>query len=114
MRILWLLLLCGCATAGARAPTDNSTLYVKNQSQYDVRLYSARNGSTHRIGRVTALSDEKWDLKVSDLSMGSLSLLLEVTRGKRFRLDDISVYLPMDVYLTILYPFQFSYWRTEQ
>jgi hypothetical protein len=107
--LLLLLLLAGCASVGAG--TDQGHLYVDNQSWFDIRVYTYHNGNGYRLGYVNALSEKKWPLSWSDMSENTLNLGLQSLGSRNtFRLEPIYLDLPAEVYLVILYPFQFSYW----
>ncbi len=104
-----LLLLAGCASVGAG--TDQGHLYVDNRSPFDIRMYTYHNGTGDRLGYARALTEERWPLRWSDMSDGSLKLGLRPLGGRNtFFLEPIYVDLPAEVYLVILHPFQFSYW----
>jgi hypothetical protein len=81
--LLILILAPGCATLGD-PPGPVGTLVVENDNPMQVNIFAARNGMRIRVGTVTGVSTQEFDLRQDMLTgAGELRLLIEPVGSTR-------------------------------
>lgn len=81
--LLAALFLGGCASAGGAEP-PYATVVVENDNTATVNIYAVRNGSRFRLGTVTGLATQEFQLRRHMLgSAGDLRLVIDPIGSQR-------------------------------
>lgn len=96
--LLAALFLGGCASAGGGPEPPYATVVVENDNIATVNIYAVRNGSRFRLGTVTGLATQEFELRRHMLgSAGDLRLVIDPIGSQRNYLTQSSIVNEGDV-----------------